>query len=177
MSTDTAVLPMNQDQTYPPLRVGLAQFKPAKADLIRNLDRIKGILKQESNALDVLVFPETTLSGYFLEGGVAEAAVTIEGLTDSLGEPPQNAPDLVLGFYERGRRNFYNSVAYIEAGEGEWCVRHVHRKIFLPTYGVFDEARFVEPGKDVRAFDTRFGRIGMLICEEAWHSLPAMILA
>ena len=168
---------MNQDQTYPPLRVGLAQFKPAKADLIRNLDRIKGILKQESNGLDVLVFPETTLSGYFLEGGVAEASVTIEGLTASLGEPPQNAPDLVLGFYERGRRNFYNSVAYIEAGEGEWCVRHVHRKIFLPTYGVFDEARFVEPGKDVRAFDTRFGRIGMLICDEACHSLPAMILA
>jgi hypothetical protein len=55
---------------------------------------------------------------------------------------------------------------------GVWSVRHVHRKMFLPTYGVFDEARFVEPGADVRAFDTRFGRFGMLVCEEAWHSLP-----
>ena len=49
--------------------------------------------------------------------------------------------------------------------------------MFLPTYGVFDEARFVEAGKNVRAFDTRFGRVGLLICEEMWHSLPPTILA
>ena len=168
---------MNQDQTYPPLRVGLVQFKPTKADPISNLDRIKGFLEQESADVDVLVFPETTLSGYFLEGGVAEASVSVEELIEYLGEPPPGAPDFALGFYERGRGKFYNSVAYIEPGEREWNVRHIHRKIFLPTYGVFDEARFVEPGKEVRAFDTRFGRFGMLICEEAWHSLPAMVLA
>lgn len=168
---------MNQDQTYSPLRVGLAQFKPTKAAPIRNLDRIKGLLEEESADVDVLVFPETALSGYFLEGGVVEASLSVEELVEELGEPPQGAPDLALGFYERGSRNFYNSVAYIEPGEREWNVRHIHRKLFLPTYGVFDEARFVEPGKEVRAFDTRFGRIGMLICEEAWHSLPSMVLA
>src|SRR5439155_811777 len=56
-------------------------------------------------------------------------------------------------------------------------VKHVHRKVFLPTYGVFDEERFVERGHEVRAFDTRFGRAAILICEDAWHSLTATIAA
>ncbi|HSG46967.1 MAG TPA: NAD+ synthase, partial [Longimicrobiales bacterium] len=81
------------------------------------------------------------------------------------------------GFYERWRRRLYNSVAWLTPGEDGWEVLHVHRKMFLPTYGVFDEARFVEPGTDLRTVDTRFGRVGVLICEELWHSLPAAVLA
>jgi NAD+ synthase (glutamine-hydrolysing) len=168
---------MNQAHSRPPLRVALAQFTPKKADTGGNLERIAGILAEESEHADVVVFPETALSGYFLEGGVAEASLAVEELAEGLGPPPEQAPDLVIGFYERWRRRLYNSVAYLEPAGGGWSVRHVHRKVFLPTYGVFDEARFVEPGQEVRAFDTRFGRFGMLICEEAWHSLPSSILA
>jgi predicted amidohydrolase len=168
---------MNQDQGRPPLRVALAQFKPRKADPRGNLERVRRILAEESPHADVVVFPEAALSGYFLEGGVAEAALTSEQLTTWLGPPPEGTADLVVGFYERWRRRLYNSVAYVEPQGDAWVARHVHRKIFLPTYGVFDEARFVEHGSDVRAFDTRFGRFGMLICEEAWHSLPATLLA
>jgi predicted amidohydrolase len=83
----------------------------------------------------------------------------------------------VLGFFERHRRRLYNSVVYLTPGERGFEETHVHRKMFLPTYGVFDEARFVESGKSVKAFDTRFGRVGLLICEEMWHSLPPTILA
>jgi len=168
---------MNQDQGRPPLRLALAQFKPRKADPRSNLERVRRILEEESPHADVVVFPEAALSGYFLEGGVAEAALAAEELAVGLGHPPADAADLAIGFYERWRRRLYNSVAYLEPGDARWAVRHVHRKMFLPTYGVFDEARFVEPGSEVRAFDTRFGRFGMLICEEAWHSLPATILA
>jgi NAD+ synthase (glutamine-hydrolysing) len=168
---------MNQAHSRPPLRVALAQFTPKKADTGGNLQRVLGILAKESAHADVVVFPETALSGYFLEGGVAEASLTVEQLAEGLGSPPGQAPDLVVGFYERWRRRLYNSVAYLEPDGDGWSVRHVHRKMFLPTYGVFDEARFVEPGQEVRAFDTRFGRFGMLICEEAWHSLPSSILA
>ena len=168
---------MNQARTRPPLRVALVQFTPNKADTRGNLARVATIVAEESPHADVVVFPETALSGYFLEGGVAEASLEIEHLAEALGSPSKQAPDLVVGFYERWRRRLYNSVAYLEPVAGAWTVRHVHRKMFLPTYGVFDEARFVEPGPEVRAFDTRFGRIGMLICEEAWHSLPATILA
>jgi NAD+ synthetase len=159
------------------LRVALVQFKPAKADVHANAGRICAMVAEQREAADLVVFPETAVSGYFLEGGVAESALSAEELAGLLGPPGPDAPDVVLGFYERWRRRLYNSVAYLEPGPQAWGVRHVHRKMFLPTYGVFDEARFVEHGTEVRAFDTRFGRFGMLICEEAWHSLPGTILA
>lgn len=167
---------MNQESVRPPLRVALVQFKPTKGDVARNAERIRDFVADSGDA-DLVVFPEASLSGYFLEGGVAEAALTVEQLTDALGPPADGAPDVALGFYERWRRRLYNSVAYLEPVDGVWVVRHVHRKIFLPTYGVFDEARFAEPGTEVRAFDTRFGRMGMLVCEDAWHAMTSTILA
>ena len=164
-------------EPHAPLRVALVQFKPTKADVARNVQAVCDIVAEHANQTDLMVFPETALSGYFLEGGVAEAALTIERLIEMLGPPPKGGPDVVIGFYERWRRRLHNSAAYLEAQDGAWAVRHVHRKMFLPTYGVFDEARFVEAGTELRAFDTRFGRVGMVICEEMWHSLPATILA
>jgi len=168
---------MNRERHRPPLRVALAQIKPRKADVAGNVDRVRRILADQSAHADLVVFPEAALSGYFLEGGVADAALSAERLVELLGPPPPDAADVVVGFYERWRRRLFNSAAYLEAAAGGWTVRHVHRKLFLPTYGVFDEARFVEPGTEVRAFDTRFGRFGLLNCEDAWHSLPGTILA
>ncbi|MGE0160680.1 MAG: NAD(+) synthase [Gemmatimonadales bacterium] len=168
---------MNQERPGPPLRVALAQIKPKKADVAGNVERVRRILAEESPHADVVVFPEASLSGYFLEGGVADAAISVERLIDLVGPPPAGAADLVVGFYERWRRRLFNSAAYLEATPAGWVARHVHRKLFLPTYGVFDEARFVEAGTEVRAFDSRFGRFGMLNCEDAWHSLPGTILA
>jgi len=155
----------------------MAQLKPRKGRVTANLARVRSLVGEAGADSDVVIFPEAALSGYFLEGGVAEAALPVEEVARQLGPPAPAGPDVVVGFYERWRRRLYNSVAYLEANEDAYEVRHVHRKIFLPTYGVFDEGRFVEPGSDLRAFDTRFGRMGMLICEEAWHSLPATILA
>ena len=168
---------MNRDLVRPPLRLALAQFKPDKGDVEGNLRRVSVVAGEARAEVDVVVFPEASLSGYFLEGGVAEAAMTIEELVTGIGHAGEGAPDIVVGFYERWKRRLYNSVAYLESRDGAYQARHVHRKMFLPTYGVFDEARFVEPGTDIQAFDTRFGRMGMLICEDAWHSLPATILA
>ncbi|MGY8778659.1 MAG: NAD+ synthase [Longimicrobiales bacterium] len=159
------------------MRLALAQFKPDKGDVEGNLRRVSVVAGEARAEVDVVVFPEASLSGYFLEGGVAEAAMTIEELVTGIGHAGEGAPDIVVGFYERWKRRLYNSVAYLESRDGAYQARHVHRKMFLPTYGVFDEARFVEPGTDIQAFDTRFGRMGMLICEDAWHSLPATILA
>ena len=168
---------MSNSEVRPPLRVALVQFKPTKAEVSANVEAIQRTIASQSSSTDLIVFPETSLSGYFLEGGVAESAVTTEELIGLMGSPSDRRPDVVIGFYERWRRRLYNSAVYLEAREGRWKARHVHRKMFLPTYGVFDEARFVEPGTDVQAFETRFGRIGMLICEDMWHSLPAAILA
>lgn len=83
--------------------------------------------------------------------------------------------DLVIGFYEQDGGIYYNSVAYIELG-GRGLL-HVHRKVFLPTYGVFDDERYLSRGSRIEAFDTRFGRVAMLICEDFWHSITATIAA
>lgn len=158
-----------------PIQAHLAQMKPVKGAVGSNVATAKSMLDP---AADLVVFPEAALSGYVVEGGVEEVALSRAELAEALGEPPVGCHcDLVLGFYERDRQGLYNSAAYLSPRGGRYEVVHVHRKLFLPTYGLFDEARFVEPGRDVRAFDTRFGRMGLLVCEDLWHGLSATVLA
>jgi NAD+ synthetase len=85
--------------------------------------------------------------------------------------------DVALGFYELHQNRLYNSALYARLGDGDAGIRHIHRKVFLPTYGVFDEERFVEAGRSVQAFDTTWGRAAILICEDAWHSFTPMLAA
>ncbi len=168
------------------LRLGLAQFRPAKANYTANRAQIAALMAQaiaQDPRPDVLHFPETALTGYFLEGGVRDLAVTAGTLAAHLQHDfAQNAPagatlDVVIGFYERWRNTLYNSQMYVSLGGAAPTIRHVHRKNFLPTYGLFDEARFVEAGREIRAFDTQWGRAAMLVCEDAWHSISGTIAA
>jgi NAD+ synthetase len=166
------------------LRLALAQFRPSKgawADTLADAGRVF----REAAALpappDVIFFPESAFSGYFLEGGVRDVARSASALFDELtavhaaaGVPPV---DIVAGFYETWRNRIHNSALYATLGGADAGVRHVHRKVFLPTYGVFDEERFVEAGREVQAFDTSWGRAAMLVCEDAWHSLMPTIAA
>jgi NAD+ synthetase len=129
----------------------------------------------------LVVAPEAALTGYFLEGGVQELALSAERLFEDLarvhresGAPPL---DIALGFYELWRNHLHNSALYASLGGRDAGIRHVHRKVFLPTYGVFDEERFVEPGRSVHAFDTSWGRCAMLVCEDAWHSISPTLAA
>jgi len=166
------------------LRVAIAQIRPLKGNYAENLQRIGGVFAQiagweEPPAL--IVFPETITTGYFVEGGVRDLAVTAGTLLRDLagqhalsGAPPL---DVALGFYEVFQHRLHNSAMYAILGGPEPGIRHVHRKIFLPTYGVFDEERFVERGHEVRAFDTSWGRAGMLVCEDAWHSMVPTLAA
>ena len=166
------------------LRVAIAQFRPDKGEYAANLARLGGVFREVAGWPEppgLVVAPEAALTGYFLEGGVQELALPAEQLFEDLarvhresGAPPM---DIALGFYELWRNHLHNSGLYASLGGGDAAIRHVHRKVFLPTYGVFDEERFVEPGRTVRAFDTRWGRCAMLICEDAWHSIAPTLAA
>ena len=166
------------------LLAAIAQFRPDKGDYPGNLVRLGDVLREVAawpEAPGLVVFPEAALTGYFLEGGVQELALPAERLFADLervhresGAPPL---DLAIGFYEVWRNVLHNSALYASLGGSDAGIRHVHRKVFLPTYGVFDEERFVEPGRSVSAFDTRWGRAAMLVCEDAWHSLSSMLAA
>ena len=163
------------------LTLALAQFQPKKGAYSENLARIGDLLAQAAMLEprpQLVCFPETALSGYFLEGGVREHAVTAGRLAADLHRMYAGPPvDVCIGFYEVWRNKLYNSAIYLSLGESSPIVRHVHRKVFLPTYGMFDEARFVEPGDEIRAFDTPWGRAAILVCEDVWHSLSGTIAA
>ena len=166
------------------LRLAIAQLRPHKGAYEQNLCRVGALFREVGSwpePPELVVAPETTLTGYFLEGGVRDLAVSADQLFDDLsrqhaeaGIPPL---DIALGFYEVHGNRLYNSGLYATLGGADAGIRHIHRKIFLPTYGVFDEERFVEAGRSVQAFDTRWGRAAMLICEDAWHSFTPMLAA
>jgi NAD+ synthetase len=166
------------------LRLAIAQLRPHKGAYEENLCRL-GVLFREAAGWpeppDLVVGPEAALTGYFLEGGVRDLAVSADQLLDDLSvqhRDAQAAPfDVALGFYEVHQNRLYNSAIYARLGGPDAGIRHVHRKVFLPTYGVFDEERFVEAGRSVQAFDTAWGRAAILICEDAWHSFTPMLAA
>ena len=164
------------------LRLAIAQVRPRKGAYAENLRRFGDVFRAAAAAPyppELIIAPETALTGYFVEGAVRELALPAERLFDDLArEHAASAAgplEVALGFYEVHDNRLYNSAMYASLGGADAGIRHVHRKIFLPTYGVFDEERFVEPGRSMQAFDTRWGRAAIVICEDAWHSFVPML--
>src|SRR6185436_7332481 len=128
------------------LRLAIAQFKPRKAAYADNLARLGELfqrLAMSPTPPDLLILPEAALTGYFLEGGVRELARTAEQLFEDISarHSAAKAPplDIVVGFYELWQTRLHNSALVAALGGRDPGIKHVHRKIFLPTYGVFDE--------------------------------------
>jgi len=159
-------------------------MRPRKGAYQENLGRLGKAFREAAAAMEppeLIVAPETALTGYFLEGGVRDLAITADQLFTDLSCQHRDAKapplDVALGFYEVHQNRLFNAGLYATLGGQDAGIRHVHRKVFLPTYGVFDEERFVEAGRSVQAFDTRWGRAALLICEDAWHSFTPMLAA
>jgi len=156
------------------LNIALAQINTRLGDVQANLEKHLSIV-QEAQGADLLIFPELSLTGYVLQDLVASVAHhpdSEDPVFKPLLEASQNL-DIIVGFVDEDRRHrFYIASAYLSKGE----VLHVHHKVYLPTYGLFDEGRFFAWGDAVRAFDTRFGRVGILICEDFWHASPPYLL-
>lgn len=162
------------------VQAAVVQLTPTKAKVQQNLDRIAEAVRQASaEDVDLVCFSEASTTGYFLEGGVLEGALTSQELFDEVARRLGGLArpiDVVLGFYERSEGNLYNACAYLELGPSPRLV-HTYRKFFLPTYGVFDEERFVSRGTNLGVFETRFGKVGILICEDVWHSVMPTLAA
>jgi NAD+ synthase (glutamine-hydrolysing) len=158
------------------LNLALAQIATKLGDVESNLEKHLHYIKEaKAQQVDLLVFPELSLTGYALQD-IAATVAHHPDHDDTVFKPllaaSQNL-DMVVGFVdEDARHRFYIASAYLSGGR----VLHVHHKLYLPTYALFDEGRFFAPGDSIRAFDTRFGRIGMLICEDFWHASPPYLL-
>lgn len=167
------------------IHAALVQFKPRKGDLAANLETMRGVFAQliARGAIDLIVFPEAALTGYFLEGAVYELAHDAPTMAAKIDAEWRAAGgiapvDVVVGFYENAFGTFHNSAIYVRCGERDGPqIVHVHRKMFLPTYGVFDEERFLTRGRRLSVFDTSFGKTAILICEDAWHALMPTVAA
>ena len=153
------------------MKVALAQVDCALGDVDANAKRaLDAVAEARHQGAEVVVFPELSLTGYSLGQVVADVAVErddprLGALAAAAGEEGA----VVVGFAEATRRlHTYNSAAWLEGGG----VAHVHRKLYLPTYGAFEERKHFSPGQAMRAFDTRLGRVALLVCNDAWQ--PAL---
>jgi len=153
----------------------LAQIKPKLGCVADNLAGIEEqIVKARDAGADLIVFPELALSGYFLKDLVPEVALRADSPEIQRLIELSRDISIAIGFVEETTDyHFFNSALYLEDG----AIRHLHRKVYLPTYGLFDEQRYLARGESFRAFDTKFGRFGMLICEDMWHLSASYILA
>src|SRR5262245_50505046 len=148
-------------------RIHLAQIEPTLGNLERNLeDHLTEIRAAVEARADVVVFPELSLTGYFLKDQTAEVALTLDSPPVRKLAERSKEISIAFGFAERapdGR--VYNSIAFLEDGR----VLGVHRKVHLVHYGMFDEGRDFAAGESFAPIESRLGKFGFLICEDMWH--------
>ena len=153
----------------------LLQIKPKLGRVQDNLELIRAQVEQAiDRKADLAVLPELALTGYFLKDLVPEVALSLDSPEIAALREMSRRISMAVGFVEVTRDyHFYNSAAWFDDGE----LKHLHRKVYLPTYGLFDEQRYLARGDRFRAFDTRFGRVGLLVCEDMWHLSAPYLLA
>jgi predicted amidohydrolase len=156
-------------------RIAVAQVNPILGDLRKNLALHEQIAEQaRADGVHLIIFPELSLTGYFVKDLVPSLALSCESpFLNGLKELSREI-SIVLGLVEESSdHRFYNAALLLEAGE----VRHVHRKIYLPTYGMFDERRYFASGDRLRATQSRWGPMGLLLCEDLWHPSAPYVLS
>ncbi len=156
-------------------RIALAQMAPRLGDLDANLelaaDRVRAAAAEGAH---LTVLPELAMTGYLLQDLVPDVAIAADD--PRLLAIGADAPGMLVavGFVEETAEHRYcNSVALVRDGE----LVGLHRKVYLPTYGLFDEGRFTRTGDRIRTHDAGapIGRIGLSVCEDFWHpSLPIL---
>jgi predicted amidohydrolase len=159
------------------LRIALAQVAPRLGDLDANLELTAHRVRDAATeGATLTVFPELALTGYLLSDLVPEVAMRCDD--PRLFGLGREAPGMLVavGFVEEtDDHRFCNSAALLRDGE----LVGLHRKVYLPTYGLFDEGRFTRPGDRIRTIDAGapYGRIGLSVCEDFWHASLPMIQA
>jgi predicted amidohydrolase len=164
-----------------PLRIALAQIAPRLGLLDENLASHHALIAQaRGGGAGLVVFPELGLTGYLLQDLAAEVAMRlddprlVELAAATAGDGPEALSAIVSFVEESADHRLFIAVALLEDGR----VRHVQRKLFLPTYGLFDERRFFAAGDLLRATPSRLGvGVGLSVCEDFWHLGVPQLLA
>jgi predicted amidohydrolase len=158
------------------LRIALAQIAPRLGLLDANLARHHELIEEaRGRGAGLVVFPELGLTGYQLQDLAAEVAIRLDDpRLAGLAAATTDLSAVVSFVEESADHRLFIAAALMEDGR----IRHVHRKLYLPTYGLFDERRFFAAGDLLRATPSRLGLgIGIAICEDFWHLTVPQLLA
>jgi len=158
------------------LRIAVAQLSAPLGDIHGNRDRVIAALhRAHETGADILLTPELVLLG-FGSGDIYLDKVeqNLQALHEIVKASRDLHPVAVVGFVHRDDRGFhYNAAAVIHRGK----ILGIHHKVQLVNYRLFDEKRYFQRGTRILPFPTPMGRLGILICEDAWFPEPARILA
>jgi len=156
------------------IRVALGQVSPILGDVSANVDKhLAYIARARAAGAQVVAFPELGLTGYLLKDLTFDVARPLDDAAITRLVEASAEIDILFSFIEESQSHrFYVSAVYASGGR----IAHVHRKLYLPTYGLFEEGRHVAPGNDVQSFAATGVAAGMMICEDAWHpSVPYLL--
>jgi predicted amidohydrolase len=157
------------------LKIALAQISSKLANIDANLEKhISYIEKAKKEKADIIIFPELSLTGYSVKDAVYDVAMTSDDRRLKKLYQASEDISICVGLVEL-TDNFEAKNTNLFLENGKIIARH--RKVYLPTYGVYEEKRYFTPGNRFRAFDSQYGRFGMLICEDLWHPSSTSILA
>jgi predicted amidohydrolase len=159
-----------------PSRIALAQISSVLGDVERNIERhVEWTERAIQRGADAIVFPELSLTGYTLRDLNFESALTRDAKQFEPLRKLSKKITIICGAVEQDERGaVYNAALVFEGGE----VKHTHRKVYPPTYGIFEEGRYFSNGRVAEAFTSeKLGRIGVLVCEDLWHPALPYVLA
>ncbi len=157
------------------IKIAIAQIETVLGNLDKNITKHVERIEQAIDAqCDLIQFPELSLTGYSLKDAVYDVALQdSDSKWDELKKLSKHISILAGGVELDKRYEIYNTLYYFENGD----IHSKHRKVYLPTYGLFEEKRYFSAGNRFKAFDTKLGRLGLLICEDMWHPTSGIILA
>jgi NAD+ synthase (glutamine-hydrolysing) len=151
----------------PKSQISIAQCAPALGAFRRNLDLHRELIERaRADGSQLVVFPELSLTGYYLKDLANDLACTADDERLAPLAEASRRIDVLAGFVER------SPDARLHIASGYWSggrLVHVHRKVYLPTYGIFDDARYFGAGERFETFESTAGRAGIAICEDLWH--------
>jgi predicted amidohydrolase len=157
------------------LRLALAQTAPRLGMINENIaEHLRHAKAAKQAGAKLVIFPELSLTGYLLLDQAADLAMRADDARLAELLELSKDIDMIIGFVEDGPdHRIHNVAAYLSAGK----ILHLHRKLYLPTYGLFLEGRDFAAGDSLRRFDASWGAAGMLVCEDLWHMPCPWLLA
>jgi len=158
--------------------LGLAQIDSRLGDPEANLEKhLAWIERAREQGVDLLVFPELSLTGYRLLHLTARVAMKADAPALRRLAEAAGPMRVIAGFVEASERGVLHNSCVLVGGESSGAPFFLHRKLYLPTYGLFQEERFFRPGKRLDFAPLPWCRAGLLICEDLWHPELARRLA